>query len=82
MYYAPLYLGKADDSVGVVVGRDDDGHLTAEADLGAALGVLQDDPEVLLSLRDVVVQHVDRYLQLAVPGSEAQLAVAVLEDGG
>jgi hypothetical protein len=49
------YQGKADDSVGVVIGRDDHGHLTAEPNLRPALGILQSDPEVLLPLWDVVV---------------------------
>ena len=77
----PPHQGETDDSVGVVIGRDDHGHLTAEPDLRPALGILQSDPEVLLSLWDVVVQNVHRYLQLTVAGGEAQLAVAGPEEG-
>ena len=62
--------------MGVVIGGDDHGHLTAKPDLRPAFGILQSDPEVLLPLWDVVVQNADRYLQLAVTGGEAQLAVA------
>ena len=70
------YLSKAYDSIGVVVGRDDHCHLTPEADLSSASGVLQPHAEVLHLLRNVIVDDVNGDLQLAVARSEPQFAVA------
>lgn len=67
------YLSKANDSVGVIVGRYDDSHLTTKSNLSPALWILQADHEVLLLFGNVVVDDVDGYLQLAVARCEVQL---------
>lgn len=67
------YLSKANDSVGVIVGRYDDSHLTTKSNLSPALWILQADHEILLLFGNVVVDDVDGYLQLAVAWREVQL---------
>lgn len=77
---ASSYLSKAYDSMGVIIGWDEHSHLTAKANLSPALRVLQADPEVLLLLRDVVINDVHGYLQLAVARRKAQFAITKGEE--
>lgn len=56
-----VYLSKADDSMGIVVGWDKDSHVTTKSNLSPALWILQTDVEVLLLLRDVIVYNVHCY---------------------
>lgn len=48
--------------MGIVVGWDDDSHLTTKSNLSPALRILQADLEVLLFLRDVIIYDVHCYL--------------------
>lgn len=66
-------MSKADDSMSVIVGWYDDGHLTAKSNLGTALWILQADLEMLLHFGNVVVDDVDRDLQLTVAWCKVQL---------
>lgn len=52
------HLSKAYDSMGIIIGWDNDGHLTTKADLGTTLWMLQSHTEILLLFRDVVVYDV------------------------
>ena len=67
------YLSKADDSMGIVIGRDKYSHLTTKSDLSPSLRILQTDLEMLLHLGDVVIHDVHRDLQLAVTWGKVQL---------
>ncbi len=73
------YLSEADDSMSVIIGRDDDGNLTTKPNLGPSLWILQADVEKLLLLRDVIIYDVHCYLQLAVTRCKVQLAKAECE---
>lgn len=44
--------------MGIIIGWDNDGHLTTKADLGTTLWMLQSHTEILLLFRDVVIYDV------------------------
>lgn len=67
------YLSKADDSMGIIVGWNNDSHLTTESNLSPTLWILQADLEVLLLLWDVIIYDVHCNLKLTVTGSKVQL---------
>lgn len=48
--------------MGIVVGWDNDGHLTTKSNLSPALWILQTDLEVLQLFRDVIIDDVHGYL--------------------
>lgn len=59
--------------MGIIVGWDYDTHLTTKSNLCPTLRVFQADLEMLLLLRDVIIDDVNCYLQLTVPRSKVQL---------
>lgn len=59
--------------MGVVIGRDNDGHLATKANLGSTLWMLQSHVEILLLFRDVVIDDVHGDLQLTVTRGKVQL---------
>lgn len=48
--------------MGVIVGWDNDSHLTTKSNLSPTLWILQADLEVLLLLGDVIIYNVHCYL--------------------
>lgn len=52
--------------MGIIVGRDNDSHLTTKPNLSPTLWVLQANLKVLLLLRDVIIYNIHCYLQLTV----------------
>lgn len=73
VYSLSVYLSETDDSMGIVIGWDNDSHLTTKSNLSPALWILQTDLEVLLLLGDVIVYDVHCYLKLAVTWCKVQL---------
>lgn len=59
--------------MGIIIGWDNDGHLTTKSDLGTTLRMLQSHAEMLLLLRDVIIYDVHRNLQLTVTWCKVQL---------
>lgn len=56
------YLSKADDSMGIIVGWNNDSHLTTKSNLSPTLWILQTDLKVLLLLRYVIIYDIHGYL--------------------
>lgn len=67
------YLSKADDSMGIIIGWNNNSHLTTKSNLSPTFWILQDDLEILLYLRDVIIYDVYCYLLLTVTWCKVQL---------
>lgn len=66
--------------MGIIVGWDDDSHLTTKSNLRPSLWILQDDLEELLLLRYVIIYDIHCYLKLADTWCKAQLAKTEYEE--
>lgn len=73
------YRRKANDSMGIIVGWDNDSHLTTKSYFCSTLWIFQADIEVLSHLWDVIVNDIHCYFQLTVTGCKVQLTRAKRE---
>lgn len=52
--------------MGIIVGWDNDGHLTTKPNLSPTLWILQANLKALLFLRDAIINDIYSYLQFTV----------------
>lgn len=66
------YFCKPNDTMGIIIGWDNYGHLTTKSNLSPTLWILQVNLERLLDLRDVIINDVHCNLQLSVTWCKVQ----------